>query len=244
MTMKLPITAFIFLFAIPSFINGQTYFVKNGSKILINNEIPKVTFCEMVKNPKAYFDKTIRITATFSQATEAQYLNDETCPLTHDEQIGIGYVDSDKNQNTLNNANIEKINSREYGSKAVVTIVGILRNSSRRDFAWYQYRFDIINFENISHIVVPYNRELDAGKTYRAEVNSDKIFGLSFVNPFRLPEHYAYRIEWTNLKDFDELKKIEFAPKTIVFSVLSKQIKQMTESRWNMTIECKIIRVE
>ena len=212
----------------------------------IVDKIPTVAFCEMVKNPKVYFDKTIRLTATFTQATEAQYLNDEACPLTHDEQIGVGYAESDKNQLSLNISNMAKINSPEYGSRAIVTIIGVLKDSSLHAFAWYQYRFEIVKFENVSHVIAPYNQELEASQTYRTDVYFDKNLGLSLVKPFRLPAHYAYHVDWVNLKKFPELKKIESktAPQTIVFSVLSKQIKQMTESRWNVIYECKIIRVE
>ena len=244
--MKLSVIAFMVLFGLPLFINGQTNFTNNRSASFMKAEIPTVSFCEMVKNPQAYFDKTIQITATFTQATEAQYLNDEACPLTHDEQIGVGYGESGKKQQLLNISNMEKISSPEYGSRAVVTIIGVLKNSSLRGFAWYQYRFDIDNFENISHVIVPYNQELEASQTYRTEVYFDKNLGLSLVKPFRLPAHYAYHVEWLNLKEFPELKKLasKAAPRTIVFSVLSKQIKQMTESRWNVIYECKIIRVE
>jgi hypothetical protein len=244
--MKLSVIVWIWLLALPLFTNGETNFVNNPPTSFMNDKIPTVAFCEMVKNPKAYFDKKIRVTATFTQATEAQYLNDEACPLTHDQQIGIGYAESGENGRILNSANIEKINSPEYGSQALVTIIGILRNSSRRDFAWYQYRFEIDKFENISHVITLYNQELEAAKTYRTAVYFDKNLGLSLVKPFRLPAHYAYRVEWLNLDEFPELKKLasNAASKTIVFSVLSKQIKQMTESRWNVSYECKIIRVE
>ena len=244
--MKLSVIAFILLFGLLLFINGQTNFTNSRSASFMKAEIPTVSFCEMVKKPKAYFDKTIRVTATFTQATEAQYLNDETCPLTQDEQIGVGYAESGKKQQLLNISNMAKIRSPEYGSRAVVTIIGVLKDSSLHAFAWYQYRFEIDNFENVSHVIAPYNQELEASQTYRTDVYFDKNLGLSLVKPFRLPAHYAYHVDWVNLKKFPELKKIESktAPKTIVFSVLSKQIKQMTESRWNVNYECKIIRVE
>lgn len=211
--------------------------------IFASDDIPTVPFCEMVKNPKKYFNKTIRLTATFTQATEAQYLDDnETCPLLHDDQIGIGYSNTNVKQVAKNNQNIQKINSDEFGRRAIVTIVGSLKNTSRRDFAWYRYRFDIAKFEKISHIIEEYNGKLEATKTYRGEVKSDKLFGITLVKPYKLPSHHALRIEWINLDDFAELKN--FTTKKIIFRVLAREIQKMTKDRWNTRIRCKIIRVE
>ncbi len=231
--MKTLLIFLMFCFAFPILANDKK----------MKDEIPTIEFCEMVKNPEKYFDKTIRVIATFTQAAEAQYLDDnKNCPLSHDDQIGISYAKTDEKQLAENNANTRKIGSVEFGGRAIVTVIGSLKNASRRDFAWYQYRFDIAKFEKISHIVEDYKGELDGAKTYRAEIKPDKDFGINFVKPYKLLFHYAYRIEWTNLKDFPGLKN--FTTKKIVFSVLAKDIKQMTESHWNITLKCKIIRVE
>lgn len=211
----------------------------------IAEEIPTVDFCEMVKNPKLYFDKTVRLKATLEQATEAQYLRDERCVLSHDEQIGVGYAAVSEAERDARTKVIREIRSSEYGSRAKVTVIGILRNSSRRSFAWYQYRFDLIRFEDISHVIVPYEGELQGGKTYRARVRGDNRADLSLVIPLRMPEHYAVLIEWTNLSEFPALEDLRKSSREqqIVFSVLSDQMKQMTERRWNRTIQCKIISV-
>lgn len=226
----------LILSAFPLCVSGQIA----REKSVMKEEILTITFCEMVKNPKKYFDKMIRLTAIFKQATESQYLSDDNCPLSHDNQIGIGYNNSDKSQLNQNNAFIRKIQSIEFGGKATVTIAGILRNASRRDFAWYQYRFDINLFENVSPSIEEYKGNLESGITYRAKVRPDKNFGIGFVIPYRLPFHHALQIEWTNLKDFSALNKFE--TKEIVFTVLSKEIKQISENRWNTVIRCKIIR--
>jgi hypothetical protein len=209
-------------------------------------DIPTVAFCELVKNPRRYFDKTVRITATYQMATEAQYLSDAGCVLSHDEQIGVGHSEIDEKQGEIRRSDERKISTNEYGGRAKVTITGILRNKSRRDFAWYHYRFDIISFENISHIVVPYEGTLQAGITYQAAVRGDGRKGLSLVIPLRMPEHYAVLIEWTNLNEFPALKQPGdgSGEKRIVFSVISDQIMQMTVNRWNRTVQCKIISVE
>ncbi|MBX7172732.1 MAG: hypothetical protein K1X72_17310 [Pyrinomonadaceae bacterium] len=209
----------------------------------MNDEIPTVAFCEMVKHPQKYFDKTIRVTAAFTQADEGQYLDDEkNCPLSHDDQIGAGYSSQDEKQIAENNENSRKIGSVEFGGHALVTVVGNLKNQSRCDFAWYRYRFDIARFEKVTQVIREYKGELNGTVTYRAEVQPDKNFDLYFVKPYRLPLHYALRLEWTNLKDFPDLK--DFQTKQIIFTILSNEIKQMTENRCNVTIRCKIIRIE
>lgn len=209
-------------------------------------EIPTVDFCEVVKKPQLYFDKTVRLTAMIEQAMEAQYLSDKKCALSHDEQIGVGYVNTTEEQRDILNRSIRQIQSPEYGGHAIVTVIGILRNSSRRDFAWYHYRFDIIRFEDVSHVIVPYAGELQSGITYLAAVRGDSLEGLSLVIPLRMPEHYATRIEWVNLSDFPALKRLRDSSREqrIVFSVLSDERKQMTAQRWNRTLVCKVISVE
>jgi hypothetical protein len=208
-------------------------------------EIPTIDFCEMVKNPKLYFDKAVRLTATFEQATEAQYLSDDKCPLSHDDQIGVGYATVSEEQNAARRNIISKLRLAEYGGRARVMATGMLRNSSRRAFAWYQYRFDIISVEELSHVIVPYEGELRGGRTYVAAVRGDSSDGLALVIPVRIPEHQAARIEWTNLSEFPALVQLQSSPREqrIVFSVISDEIKQMTERRWNRTLRCKIISI-
>lgn len=210
-------------------------------------EIPTIGFCEMVKSPELYFDKIVRLRATYQMATEGQYLTDERCPLSHDHQIGVGHqAVLDEKQRDILNTELRKISLHEYGGRAMVTVVGTLRNASRHDFVWYQYRFDIIRVEKISPVIVPYQGVLQAGMTYRGMVRGDQTFGLS-VNPMpRMNEHYAQRLEWINLSEFPELNQLRLSAseQRIVFTVLSDEIKQMTESRWNRTLRCKILRIE
>jgi hypothetical protein len=210
------------------------------------DEIPTVAFCDLVKNPSTYFDKTVRLTAIFSQAEEGQYLSHNDCPLSHDEQIGVGYAESNKAAVDVFNKNISLIHSPEYGGKGIVTVVGMLRNSSRRDFAWYHYRFDIIRFESVSHVTVPYEGDLQVGTSYVAIANTDSSLGPRLPVPVRMPMHYATRVEWINLAEFPELKANSKSSKKrqIVFSVISDEIQQMTATRWNRTIRCKIISMD
>lgn len=138
------------------------------------------------------------------------------------------------------------MHSDEFGDNVVVTVEGILRNQSRRDFAWYHYRFDIIRFESLSHVIVPYQGELERGKTYLARVRPSRDMGLAFIVPLRMPMHYAVRVEWMNLAEFPKLKpsNTSSVEQSIVFSVISDKTRHMTANRWNRTIECKLIRIE
>ncbi|HEY0324121.1 MAG TPA: hypothetical protein VGC66_24460 [Pyrinomonadaceae bacterium] len=219
---------------------GQSSFTSNATE-----EVSTIAFCEMVKNPRLYFDKPVRLTATLQLATEASYLSDEKCPLSHDDQIGVRYASSDETQRNLLNSEVNKIRSIEYGSRAKVTVVGILRNSSLRSFAWYRYRFDLTRFEDISQVIVPYEGTLQGGITYRAVVRGDGSSGLSLIIPLRTQEHIAVRIEWTNLSEFPVLERLRNASseQQIVFTVIADQTRQMTERRWNRTLECKIISI-
>ena len=105
------------------------------------------TFCELVADPVRYFGKTVRIRATFEQATEGQYLLDETCGKT--ERIGVGYQDNGARATAVINRAIEKIHSAPFNGRASVAVTGILRNAARHDFVRYNHRFDIMTFEAI-----------------------------------------------------------------------------------------------
>ena len=206
------------------------------------NEAPAVDFCEMVRRPQLYFDKAVRLTATYEMGVEASYLMDVGCVLGHDERIGTRYVNAGERQPDIRT---------QYGTHARVTVVGVLRNSSRRDFAWYRYRFDVMRFEDVSRedtsrLINTYTGELEDGMTYRAAVRGDKRFGLSLEPPPRVPHHTAVRVEWTNLGEFPALKRLRkiSGRRQIVFRVVSDHTAWVAEGRWNRTLECQIIIVE
>lgn len=204
--------------------------------------IPTVAFCEMVSHPQRYFDKQVRLVAQYQMATEGAYLVDERCPLSHDQQIGIGHpqVIDEKQRNRLNA--LRTISSHEYGGRAMVTVLGMLRNIPRHDFVWYQYRFDIGEVEKIDPVILAYEGELRAGMTYRATVSSDRDLGLSLTPAPRINESHAMRIDWINLLEFPGLSMA--GQHRIQFTVLSDEIKQITERRWNRSLRCKILRIE
>jgi len=211
-----------------------------------NDSIPIISFCELVKNAKLYFDKPARVVAKYEMATEGRYLSDDKCALSHDDQIGAGEGMLDEGHGKIVNMQLRKVSTSDYGGRAMVTVAGILRNSSRRDFWWYRYRFDIVSVEDIAPVTVPYEGELQATRTYRANVRADAHYGLALIPALKWREHYATRIEWINLSAFPKLRgvKHEASGQRILFTVLSDEIRQMTESRWNRTIRCKIISVE
>jgi hypothetical protein len=203
---------------------------------------PTVDFCEMVRRPQLYFDKPVRLTATYEMGVEASYLMDVRCVPGPGDRIGTRYVNAGERQ--------PDIRSR-YGSQARVTVVGILRNSSRRGFAWYRYRFDIMRFEDvsredISRLINAYTGALEEGMTYRAAARGDRRFGLSLVPPPRVPHHTAVRVEWTNLGEFPALKRLRNSSRRrqIVFRIVSDHTARMAEGRWNRTLGCQIIIVE
>lgn len=224
---------------------GSSHASKSGTISAATQVTPNIAFCEIVKNPRLYFDKVVRVIATLHLATEASYLSDDKCVLSHDDQIGVRYVSSDEKQRDLLNNKIRKVRDIEYGGRARVTVVGILRNSSRRSFAWYRYRFDVHNVEDLAPVIIPYEGRLQGGTTYSAAVRGDNDSGLSLVIPLRMVLHVGARIEWTNLKEFPSLAELGVSSQQrIVFTVISDQTKQMTELRWNRTVECKILGVK
>src|SRR4051812_8844103 len=87
----------------------------SGEPLSAAQQIVTVSFCELVKNPKDYFDKTVRTTASFQQADEGQYLDDEQCDQK--ERLGVGHVVTTPEQVALRNKILNPIRSPEYGNR-------------------------------------------------------------------------------------------------------------------------------
>jgi hypothetical protein len=210
----------------------------------IQEEIPTVDFCSMVRQPRRYFDKTVRIEAAWASGYEFAYLSEDRCAPKFRYEIAVGFLEKPLSEEIL--MNVRKIQSHEYGGRAIIRAVGILRNPGKY-YGYYRYRFEILRIEDVAHLVVPYQGTLDAGKTYRALVRGDQDFGLALVPSLLIPNaHFATRIEWINQADFPALEKLRDSSgqQWIVFSVISDDIKQMTAQRWNREFKCKIIRLE
>lgn len=207
-------------------------------------EVATVDFCELAKNPRRYFNRTVRIKAQWQSGFEFSYLNDDRCLPKATGSIAVSFV-NDETQREVFKQNVDKIMSHEYGGRAMITAVGILRNPGS-SHGYFRYLFELTRFEEVTHVVVPYQETLDAGKTYRATVRGDKEFGLILVPALRMFSHQSASIEWTNLSEFPALEKLSdsSAEQLIVFSVISDERKQMSAQRWNRTVKCKIIRVE
>lgn len=222
-------------------VNGVDSSLQTGDSS--SQEIPTVDFCSIIRNPRKYFDKTVRIEATWSSGDEFAYLSQDRCAPKFRYEIAVGWVEKPLSEEMT--MNVRKIQSHEYGGRAIIRAVGILRNPDKY-YGYFRYRFEILRIEDVSHIVVPYDGDVDAGKTYRARVRGDKYFGLALVPPLRLLFHYSYFINWINLSDFPVLQKLGDGEgeQQIVFSVISDERRQMTATRWNRSLELKIIRLE
>ena len=212
-------------------------------------EIPTVHFCEMVKHPELYFDRTIRITAFYELGYEGSNLNNVHCVRSHDDSIGVRFAPLDEGHTKLINWHVQRIRSGKFGPQPRVTVVGRLRNQSRRAFAWYRYRFDIIRFEDIhddvTQRIVSYSDSLQKGVTYRGMVKTDTTSGLVLVSPMRIPPHHAVSLEWTNLTNFPVLQRLQSrSEKQIIFKVNEDNLKQVEPNRWNRTFRLAILLVE
>lgn len=218
-----------------------------GSVFADDKDVPTVALCDLMKRPGEFYDRKVRISGMFTQADEAQYLSDSGCPAKRDtDQIGVGFADMEGSGRERFSKEISKIGKPEFGGRAMVRVVGYLRNAQRHDFACYGMRFDIVRFEKVEPVVMTFEGELQAGNTYRASVQGDDMLGLVLTRALRIAEHHAVRLEWTNLSAFPELHNLRgmTSERKVVFSVLSDDIKQVTERRWNRTIRLRIISAE
>ena len=204
--------------------------------------IPDVDFCEIVKEPGRFFNQTVRIKASWLQGHEFSYLDGVSCHTKFRSEIAVGWING---RDPAIIAAVEKLLSHEYGARGIISAVGTLRNPGKYH-GYFRYQFQILRIEDIQHVITPYDGTLEAGNTYRAVVRGDKDLELALVPRVRIEFHYSYRIEWTNLSEFPELKSLHetSGERTIVFSVISSERRQMTERRWNRSLEFKIVRVE
>lgn len=201
-------------------------------------------FCDLLRAPQ--FDKVVEVGARYELGEHGAYLSHPSCPTTYDDRVGVGFADIDGASRTLRDYAVHRLSEVEFGGKANVKVVGLLRDAPLRGFSWYRYRLDVIRFERIDHVVEPYAGLLQAGNTYRTAVRGDRLFGLALVEPVRVPLHYAIRMEWTNRAAFPALVRLRLgAPALMVtFSVVGDQIRQVTEQRWSRTLKLKVLAVE
>lgn len=226
--------------ALNSIVTAQT---KTPSKVEPTpspETVREVDFCEIVRQPRRFFNQRVRITATYAQGFEFSYLVDDRCASSLEIAIRFA-VEQDESSKT----NIARLFEREYGGRAKLTLVGALRGP-RNNYGYFNYIFEIARLESVAHVIDPYQGDLQPGKTYRAVVRGDKEAGLLLGPPVRTQPQYAVRIEWINLVEFPLLARLHetSGERTIVFSVLSDVIKQIEVQRWNRKFECKIIRIE
>ena len=220
-----------------------------GTDLYPQPSVPTLDFCELVKHPRQFFDRPIiRITATFEFGDEGARIFDVRCLRSHRDQIGVDSISPDKQATSLPD-DLSTLHSGRFGEQPRVTMTGILRHLSRRDFQGYRYRFDIISLEKMvrapAEEINSYSGALQAGLTYRGTVRPDRDFGLSFESTLRLAAHQAVRLEWTNREQFPRLQRMRRTDRRqIVFRVVSDQVRQMSLERWNRTLKLEIRLVE
>jgi len=201
-----------------------------------------IDFCEIVRQPRRFFNQTVRIKAKWQQGYEFSYLTEERCPSESRHEIAIRWVGK---QDETSQTNLAKMRSREYGGRAMLTVVGTLRYPGKY-YGYFRYLFEVLILEDVQHIITPYEGTLEAGNTYRAVVRGDKELGLVLDPPVRIEFHYSYGIEWLNLSEFPDLEKLyeTSGERRIVFSVIASERKQIDVRRWTRELKIKIIRVE
>lgn len=209
--------------------------------LMADTAIPTVTFCDLAKNPAAYFDKTVRLKAVYEIWTEGQYLTDALCPLLPDDRIGAGYAEKDTAQKEALQRTMAQIQGHEYRGRAEVTIVGALRNVVARHFYWYGALFEIASFESARPAVALYEGDLEVGRTYHAKATL-YANGKVVIEPrLRLPMHHAGRIEWKDIRHVEGTGPQKWSAEA-EFRVVSKEVVAMGPGRWNTTFYCELIR--
>jgi len=155
-------------------VNAQTKVQANKKA-----EIFTVSFCELWKHPRQYFNRTVRISATMMTGTEGgASLYDPRCPQDLF-RIGAQLVHINDAQWEELEGQIAKL-PKQIIDQPRITVIGILRNQPL-NYYWYsrtRYRFDIFSYESFrddeSEKIQSYSGDLQAERTYRAVVRATR----------------------------------------------------------------------
>jgi hypothetical protein len=86
--------------------------------------------------------------------------------------------------------------------------------------------------------------DLEAGAAiWWATVERDAATGEWIPRPLpEMPRHHATRLEWTNLASFPEAASAK-TPLRFTFRIVSREIEQMTATRWNALYRAELVAV-
>ncbi len=213
----------------------------------IVREPPTISFCELIRNHEYYNGSVVAINAVLEYSDKQQFIHDPECAelgigaaLFTTEKVAVGF-DFKKGKSKKLEKQAISVRDARFGGRARVDIYGFLREESENGADKYKFRFDITEFKTIDPIVLPYNGRLEPGWMY---VDSFDAKGdeLKLSSPLKMPFHHAFRIEWLNS---DKYPKLRAAGHTfITFRVLSRNIRNMGNGRWDETYTCEILDLQ
>ena len=165
------------------------------------DEIPTISYCEMVRNPRAYFGKTVRVRGVWERGAEGIYLRDSACQ----EQVTVGFSQAPREKWCDRARSNFKIiyDEKKFSGRAEIVVVGTLENRrSKNPFFNYRYLFVAACIEKVMTASENFEGSLEEGHTYRARVKCDSEQGLTLLVNVSVPYHHAARVEWANLEKF------------------------------------------
>lgn len=213
----------------------------------IVREPPTISFCELMRNREYYAGFVIAMNAVLEYSETQQFIHDPECAepgigraLFTTEKIGVGFDFKRGKSKELEKQAIG-VRDERFGGRARVYIYGVLRDGRERAADTHEFRFDISEFKTIDPIVLPYKGRIDPGWMY---VDSFDAKGdeLKLSSPLKMPMHHAARIEWLNADKYPKLRATGHT--FITFRVISKEIKNIGNRRWNDTYTCEILDIQ
>ena len=216
----------------------------------IIREPPTISFCELMKNRESYIGNVIAMNAVLEYSESQQFIYDPECAepgmgsLFTTEKAGVGFNvkrgDAEAIQALKNKA--FSLRDPRFGGRARVYIYGVLRDNRDRAADKHDFRFDISEFKTIDAVVLPYKGRLEPGWTYADSFDAGDERKLKLSSPLKMPLHHAARVEWLNA---DKFRKLRTDGHTFVtFRVVSRDVKKMSDNRWNDTYTCEILELQ
>jgi len=217
----------------------------------IVRQIPNISFCELVKNPERYLDKTVEvyadieyavaILATGERRNEHEFLYDVDCDsqgmadLRTKESVRVGYIGKPDDIMRMRSVT-NRIRGLDFGGRGKATFQGKLQQIDKPVPYGPSLRFDISSVKQLERLVLTYQGEIKLGWFSSATIVGGQPLALS--SPLKMPFHHVGRIDWRNVEKFPILKQKGL--RAIIFRAQSETTQMVGKGRWDSVYQCEI----
>lgn len=210
-----------------------------GGCVLLD-AVPSHPLAEVAREPAKFAGRRLRLRAVYEQTPQGARLVAE--PAAAGPAFAVALAPLKGAERRLRERGLARLRSKQCAGRAVVAVRGVLRLDPQTGGT-----FEVEQFEAVDPAGLPFNGTLTAGECYRAPIVFETDGTFRLVTPLWVPPHHAGHLEWTNLRQLPQLRRVAATPPTsaVVFRVLSRRIDKVGDAyRWHTTYRCQIYRLD